>query len=97
MAGMDPDQVLKEELAAGQGMIHTRIEPNAGRVEASALFGLIRAEAIQNGERGCTWRINGHPMPRLAKPNQRDSATSQPIGTAWPLIAIAAAEPPEID
>ena len=54
MAGMDPDQVLKEELAAGQGMIHTRIEPNAGRVEASALFGLIRAEAIQNGERGCT-------------------------------------------
>ena len=25
MAGMDPDQVLKEDLAAGQGMIHTRI------------------------------------------------------------------------
>ena len=24
MAGMDPDQVLKEDLAAGQGMIHTR-------------------------------------------------------------------------
>ena len=52
MAGMDPEQVLKEDLAAGQGMIHTRIKPNAGRVEASALFGLIRAEAIQNGERG---------------------------------------------
>ena len=49
MAGMDPEQVLKEDLAAGQGMIHTRIKPNAGRVEASALFGLIRAEAIQNG------------------------------------------------
>ncbi len=74
MAGMDPEQVLNEDLAAGQGMIHTRIKPNAGRVEASALFGLIRAEAIQN-----------------------DSATSQPIGTAWPLIATAAAEPPEID
>ena len=43
MAGMDPEQVLKEDLAAGQGMIHTRIKPNAGRVEASALFGLIRA------------------------------------------------------
>ena len=54
MAGMDPEQVLNEDLAAGQGMIHTRIKPNAGRVEASALFGLIRAEAIQNGERGCT-------------------------------------------
>ena len=97
MAGMDPDQVLKEDLAAGQGMIHTRIKPNAGRVEASALFGLIRAEAIQNGERGCTWRINGHPKPRLPKPNQPGSATYQPIGTAWPLIATAAAEPPEID
>ena len=82
MAGMDPDQVLNEDLAAGQGMIHTRIKPNAGRVEASALFGLIRAEAIQNGERGCTWQINGHPMPRLAKTNQPGSADSQPIGAA---------------
>ena len=35
MAGMDPEQVLNEDLAAGQGMIHTRIKPNAGRVEAS--------------------------------------------------------------
>ena len=97
MAGMDPDQVLKEDLAAGQGMIHTRIKPNAGRVEASALFGLIRAEAIQNGERGCTWQIDGHPKPRLPKPNQPDSATPQPIGSAWPLSDTAAAEPPEID
>ncbi len=97
MAGMDPDQVLKEDLTAGQGMIRTRIKPNAGRVEASALFGLIRAEAIQNGERGCTWRIDGHPTPRQPKPNQPDSATSQPIGAAWPLIATASAEPPEVD
>ena len=97
MAGMDPEQVLKEDLAAGQGMIHTQIKPNAGRVEASALFGLIRAEAIQNGERGCTWQIDGHPKPRLPKPNQPDSATPQPIGSAWPLITTAAAEPPEID
>ena len=43
MAGMDPNQVLKEDLSTGQGMIHTRIETNAGRVEASALFRLIRA------------------------------------------------------
>ena len=91
MAGMDPEQVLKEDLAAGQGMIHTRIKPNAGHVEASALFGQIRAEAIQNGERGCTWQIDGHPNPRLPKPNQPDSTTSQPIGAAWPLIATAAA------
>ena len=97
MAGMDPDQVLKEDLAAGEGMIHTRIRPSAGRVEASALFGLIRAEAIQNGERGCTWQINGHPTPQPPKPNQPDSATSQPIGAAWPLIATAAAEPPKVD
>ena len=97
MAGMDPEQVLNEDLAAGQGMIHTRIKPNAGRVEASALFGLIRAEAIQNCERGCTWQIDGHPKPRLPKPNQPDSATPQPIGSAWPLITTAAAQPPEID
>ena len=73
MAGMDPDQVLKEDLAAGEGMIHTRIRPSAGRVEASALFGLIRAEAIQNGERGCTWQINGHPTPLLPQSNQPGS------------------------
>ena len=78
-------------------MIHTRIKPNAGRVEASALFGLIRAEAIQNGERGCTWQIDGHPKPRLPKPKQPGSATPQPIGSAWPLITTAAAQPPEID
>ena len=97
MAGMDPEQVLKEDLAAGQGMIHTRIKPNAGRVEASALFGLIRAEAIQNGERGCTWQINGYPTPRLPKPNQPGSGKFQPIDAPWPLIATAAVEPPEID
>ena len=72
-------------------------EQGAGRVEASALFGLIRAEAIQNGERGCTWQIDGHPKPRLPKPNQPDSATPHPIGSAWPLNDTAAAEPPEID
>ena len=97
VAGMDPDQVLKQDLAAGKGMIQTRIEPNAGRVEASALFGLIRAEAIQNGERGCTWQINGHPSPRLHQRNEPGSATSQPIGSPWPLIATAPAKPPEID
>ena len=85
MAEMDPEQVLKEDLAAGQGMIHTRIKPNAGRVEASALFGLIRAEAIQNGERGCTWQINGHPSPRLPQPNQPDSAKSRPLAQPGPL------------
>ncbi len=36
-------------------------------------------------------------MPQPPKPNQPGPATSQPIGTAWPLIATAAAEPPEID
>ena len=64
MAGMDPDQVLKQDLAAGKGMIQTWIDPSAGRVEASALFGLIRAEAIQNGERGCTCLLYTSPSPR---------------------------------
>ena len=70
MAGMDPDQMLNEDLVAGRGLIETKIDPSAGRVEASALFGLVRAEAIQNGERGCTWRINGHPTPQPSKPKQ---------------------------
>ena len=39
MAGMDPDQVLKEDLAAAQGMIHTRIKPNAGRVKPAPCSG----------------------------------------------------------
>ena len=97
MAGMDPDQMLKEDLADGQGMIHTQIEPSAGRVKASSLFGLIRAEAVQNGERGCTWSINGQPMPRALSPNKPGSGISKPIGAPWPLIATAQPEPPEID
>ena len=97
MAGMDPDQMLKEDLADGQGMIHTQIEPSAGRVKASSLFGLIRAEAFQNGERGCTWSINGQPMPRALSQNKPGSGNSKPIGAPWPLIATAQPEPPEID
>ena len=84
MAGMDPKQVLNKDLAAGQGMIHTRIKPNAGRVEASALFGLIRAEAIQNGERGCTWRINGDPTPPDA---QAKPAWLRDVPAHWHRLA----------
>ena len=97
MAGMDPDQMLKEDLADGQGMIHTQIEPSAGRVKASSLFGLIRAEAVLNGERGCTWSINGQPMPRPLSQNNPGSGNYKPIGAPWPLIATAQPEPPEID
>jgi CubicO group peptidase (beta-lactamase class C family) len=97
MAGMDPDQMLKEDLAAGQGMIHTQIEPSAGRVKASSLFGLIRAEAVQNGERGCTWRINGQPTPRALSQNKPGSGNFKPTEAPWPLIATAQPEPPEID
>ena len=78
-------------------MIHTQIEPSAGRVKTSSLFGLIRAEAVQNGERGCTWRINGQPMPRALSQNKPGSSNSKPIGAPWPLIAAAQPEPPEID
>ena len=85
MAGMDPDQVLKEDLAAGQGMIRTQIDPSAGRVKASFLFGLIRAEAVQNGERSCTWRINGQPTPRALSQNKPCSGNSKPIGAPCPL------------
>jgi CubicO group peptidase (beta-lactamase class C family) len=97
MAGMDPNRMLREDLAAGQGLIQTRIKPGAGRVEASALFGLFRSEAVQNGERGCTWRMNGQPSPRLfrqATPGNRDPKSS---GGPWRLVDMAPAEPPEID
>jgi len=97
MAGMDPERMLREDLAVGKGLIQTKIVPNSGRVEASALFGLFRAEAVQNGDRGCTWRINGQPTPRIpsqAKPGIKDST---PTGEPWPLIATARSEPPDID
>ena len=97
MAGMDPDQMLKEDLADGQGIIHTQIEPSVGRVKASSLFRLIRAEAVQNGEQGCKWSINGQPMPRALSQNKPGSGNSKPIGAPWPLIATAQPEPPEID
>ena len=39
MAGMDPDKMLKEDLADGQGMIHTQIEPSAGLVKRAPCSG----------------------------------------------------------
>ena len=97
MAGMDPDRMLREDLAAGQGLIETRIEPRAGRVEASALFGLFRSEAVQNGERGCTWRMNGQPSPRMARQARPDNRDPKPSGGPWRLVEMAPDEPPEID
>ena len=47
MAGMDPKVMRNEDLAAGQGLIQTKIDESQGRVEARALFGLIRAEAVR--------------------------------------------------
>ena len=49
MAGMDPDQMQREDLADGHGMVHTQLEPSDSRVKASSLFGLIRTEAVRNG------------------------------------------------
>ena len=46
MAGLDPDRMLREDLANGQELIQTRIEFRARRVEASALFGLFRSESV---------------------------------------------------
>ena len=97
MAGMDPDRMLREDLAAGQGLIETRIEPRAGRVEASALLGLFRSEAVQNGERGCTWRMNGQPSPRMARQARPDNRDPKPSGGPWRLVEMAPDEPPEID
>lgn len=97
MAGMDPDRMLSEDLAVGKGLIKTKIHHAAGRVEASALFGLIRAEAVQNGERGCSPRINGRPKPRLTIQADEISTDPKLIDRPWPLIATADAGPPEID
>ena len=97
MAGMDPDRMLNEDLAVGKGLIKTKIHHAAGHVEASALFGLIRAEAVLNGERGCRAKIAGHPITRQpvqAKPRSWDP---RPTERPWPLITRAHAVPPEID
>ena len=54
MAGMDPDQMLKEDLADGQGMIHTQIEPSAGRVKASSLFVLKQFRTVNGAAHGAS-------------------------------------------
>ena len=97
MAGMEPDRILSEDLAAAKGLIKTKIHHATGRVEASALFGLIRAEAVQNGERGCSPRINGRPKPRLPIQTNQRSTDPKPSNRPWPLIATADARPPEIN
>ena len=97
MAQMDPERMLSEDLAAGKGLIQTKIDPTGGRVEASALLGLIRAEAVQNGEQGCSARFNGHPTPQRPKQEVQISRDPRPSDEPWPLIATASAEPPEIN
>jgi len=97
MAQMDPERMLSEDLAAGQGLIQTKIDPTGGRVEATALLGLIRAEAVQNGEQGCSARFNGHPTPQRPKQEPQTSRDPRPSDEPWPLIATATAEPPEIN
>ena len=97
MAGMDPDRMLSEDLAASKGLIHTKIDQAGGRVEASALFGLVRAEAVQNDGHGCSQRINGRPIPQ--PPSQAAPVSKDPkaTGEPWPLVATASPEPPAID
>ena len=97
MAQMDPERMLSEDLAAGKGLIQTKIDPTGGRVEASALLGLIRAEAVQNGEQGCSASFNGHPTPQRPKQEVQISRDPRPSDEPWPLIATASAEPPEIN
>ena len=97
MAQMDPERMLSEDLAAGKGLIQTKIDPTGGRVEASALLGLIRAEAVQNGEQGCSASFNGHPTPQRPKQEVQISRDPRPSDEPWPLIATATAEPPEIN
>ena len=97
MAQMDPERMLSEDLAAGEGLIQTRIDPTGGRVEATALLGLIRAEAVQNGEQGCSARFKGHPTPQRPKQGAQTSRDPRPSDEPWPLIATATAEPPEIN
>ena len=94
MAGMDPKVMRNEDLAAGKGLIQTKIDESQGRVEARALFGLIRAEAVRNGGRGCSQRIGGESITRLphtTKPIQRDPSPSR---APWQLVASASPEPP---
>jgi len=98
MAGMDPNQVLSEDLAAGQGLIQTKIDRSSGRVEASGLFGLIRAQAVLNGKRGCIQQINNHPnKTKPPSPSINVSRDSKLTVAPWPLIATARSELPEID
>ena len=97
MAQMDPERMLSEDLAAGKGLIQTKIDPTGGRVEASALLGLIRAEAVQNGEQGCSASFNGHPTPQRPKQEVQISRDPRPSDEPWPLIATASAKPPEIN
>jgi len=97
MAGLDPGRMRNEDLAAGKGLIQTKIDPTGGRVEASALLGLIRAEAIQNGERGCIARLNGQPTPDRPKQAAQTSRDPKPSDQPWRLIATATAKPPELN
>ena len=47
MAGMNAEQVKREELSLAQGLIKTKIDSNQGVVHAWAFAGLVRGAAVR--------------------------------------------------
>ena len=97
MAGMEADKIRREDLARGAQLIQTRIDRARQKVEASALLGLVKGEAIRQGNRGCSQQIADQELtmlPPLPRPVGRDpSGTAQP----WPISPDASATPPRLN
>ena len=97
MAGMQADQLRREDLALGSSLIRTRIDAIGGSVDTSALFGLVRARAVRQGELGCSQFIRGQAMTKLPPRSRPESlAPARRTTTPWKLAPDAPALPPAI-
>ena len=95
MAGMQADQLRREDLALGSSLIRTRIDATGGLVDTSALFGLVRARAVRQGELGCSQFIRGQAMTRLPPRSRPESlAPARRTTTPWKLAPDAPETPP---
>lgn len=95
--GLEADRIRSEELEPAQGIVETEIRPDQGRVEASALFGLIRAEARRQPGLGCSLTTEGEPPLALPEVDRQGPADPSEADTPWRLAPWVSDPLPAVD
>ena len=97
MAGMNAEQLKREELSLAQGLIKSKIDSNQGVVHAWAFAGLVRGAAVRQGNLGCSQVIANKQVVRLPDQTRQQPTDPNTTKTPWKLYPDASETPPRID